>query len=64
MIQLELLNLGKNNIGDEGASVLARSLTSMSNLRKLNLRVNRIGDEGLSALAVGLVNKGIVELWI
>ena len=44
---IQTLNLKKNNIGDEGARVLAGNTT----IQTLNLEENNIGDEGAKALA-------------
>lgn len=44
-------SLARNNIGEVGAQVLARSLRTNASLQKLELGHNRIGDEGTKALA-------------
>ena len=46
----ELL-LGKNNIGDDGASAIAEGLKHNGALKELYLSSNQIGDEGAKALA-------------
>jgi len=54
--QLHTLNLGSNDIGNEGALVVAEALRSMphSQLQTLNLHNNSIGNEGAMALAEAL----------
>ncbi len=44
------LDLGRNNLGDEGAALIANA-PALAGLRVLKLNANGIGDEGLRALA-------------
>ena len=48
MKQITSLDLGCNNIGDDGAKAIAEHLT---NLTSLNLVDNKIGDAGAKAIA-------------
>ncbi len=45
------LELGGNNLGDDGAKKLAALLEKAPKLRWLGLSSNNIGDEGVAALA-------------
>ncbi|NDD93044.1 hypothetical protein EBZ37_13300, partial [bacterium] len=58
--KLTRLFLSQNNIGDEGASALARVLKSTS-LTKLELDQNQIGNPGAADLLAGLANTGITH---
>lgn len=51
---LTSLNLSHNNLGDSGASSIARCLPYATNLRHLDLRSNNIGESGLVSLAESL----------
>jgi hypothetical protein len=42
MTQLQELNLGENQIGDEGAAALAPALGKMTQLQELNLDGNEV----------------------
>lgn len=58
-----LLDLSRNQIGDEGLQALASSLVRNTKLRELNLAENNIGDAGLEALADSLVrNRALRKL--
>lgn len=48
------MNLGANQIGDEGAKALAGALSSNRTLRSLNLSYNKIGKEGTKVLSDAL----------
>ena len=54
LAKLGYLNLGANEIGDEGAAAIAKALEVNKTLTELILWGNEIGDEGASALAKGL----------
>ena len=54
--RLEVLDLNRMNIDDDGMAVLATGLASLPTLKRLNLRGTSIGDQGLQDLAEGLVN--------
>ena len=56
---LEVLMLGRNDIGDQGLCALAPPLRRMQALRELYLYSNKIGDEGVAAL---LANLGQAQL--
>ena len=43
-----------NNIGDEGATAIAKALETNTTLSKLDLMYNNIGDEGATAIAKAL----------
>ena len=60
--RLELLDLARMNIGDDGMSILAPGLASLPSLQKLNLYGNSIGDQGIQALVGALVNCNIEKL--
>ena len=53
-LSLSTLNLYDNNIGDEGAEILAKQLGNNKVLEELNLSKNCIGDAGACALALAL----------
>ena len=57
------LNLGGNEIGDEGAKALAIALPS-SQITQLNLRTNQIGNEGAKSLASVLASSKITQLYL
>jgi hypothetical protein len=46
-----MLDLKRNNLGDDGAIALAPALREMSELEELNLGKNEFGEEGRIALA-------------
>jgi len=48
---LEVLNIGYNNIGDKGALFLAHAISNLPKLTELNLEKNEIGKAGAIALA-------------
>ena len=50
------MELGGNNIGDEGAAALAQGLRNNTALTTLYLHDNDIGDDGAAALALTLRN--------
>ena len=60
------LNLGNNQIGDDGAKLLADSLVKgeMPNLKKLQLEGNNITDEGEDALVNALKNETVQDVII
>lgn len=49
--QLEVRNLGRNNLGDAGLSALHEAISLLSNLHELSLHDNAISDVGASALS-------------
>jgi Ran GTPase-activating protein (RanGAP) involved in mRNA processing and transport len=49
--QLTVLKLGYNNLGNEGARILASGIAQHESLESLDLGFNNIGDEGCCALA-------------
>ena len=53
---LSTLNLGYNNLGDEGVTTLAPGIAAHKALASLDLGFNNIGDEGCRALAAALVS--------
>ena len=53
--QLSALNLGHNNIGDEGVRQLSNAIVN-SQLRRLNISGNNITDEGVQQLSNAIVN--------
>ena len=53
---LTSLNLGFNNIGDQGAQAIAEILANNTTLTSLNLRSNNIDDQGAQAIAKALAN--------
>ena len=60
---LTSLHLGKNSIGDKGASSLSEALRVNTSLTTLNLSCNSIGDEGASSLSEALrVNTSLTSL--
>lgn len=60
---LEELSLGKHQLSDRGAQVLAERLLDNRALRSLGLRANRIGADGASALAaLTLRHRGLQQL--
>jgi Ran GTPase-activating protein (RanGAP) involved in mRNA processing and transport len=60
---LEALSLGKHQLSDHGAQVLAERLLDNRALRSLSLRANRIGADGASALAaLSLRHRGLQQL--
>ena len=57
------LNLGGNNIGDEGAIALADELKTNTSIKELELYVNDIGPAGATAIAKALEeNKSLTTL--
>ncbi|KAL7459132.1 hypothetical protein ACHAWC_010847 [Mediolabrus comicus] len=56
--QLQVLNLGENNLGRDGSVALGKALKACDNprLQKLVLCFNSIDDEGLRALVDGMQN--------
>lgn len=59
---LEVLDLSRNNIGDEGAIALANSLKQNKNLKHLRLWDNKdIGNEGYQALCEMLSDNSTLE---
>ena len=48
---LTMIDLGRNNIGDEGAKYVAEALKVNTSLTKINLWDNDIGDEGAKYVA-------------
>ena len=60
--QLEHLDLGRMNIDDGDAAVLASGLASLSSLKRLKLQGMSIGGQGLQHLARGLINCNLEEL--
>ena len=59
--QLSGLNLGHNNIGDEGVKQLSNAIVN-SQLRSLNIRSNSITDEGVQHLSNVLLNSQLSSL--
>ena len=57
--KLEVLKLGRNDIGNEGLIALAPPLRQLKHLKDVYLHSNQIGDEGVEAL---LANLGSEEL--
>lgn len=57
--QLTVLKLGYNNLGDQGASILADGIGSsaVQNLQSLDLSFNNIGDTGCTALCRAISTK-------
>jgi len=53
---LEWLNLGANQMGDEGVKELSKGLVHLSNLKVLDLSETKMGDEGVEELSKGLVH--------
>ena len=49
-----MLDLGFNDIGDEGATALGNTLATNQTLGTLYLSANKIGPNGAAALACGL----------
>jgi Ran GTPase-activating protein (RanGAP) involved in mRNA processing and transport len=47
---LQEIGLGYNQIGDEGASAIAKALITNATIQKINLYGNKIGDEGASVI--------------
>lgn len=64
LIQLSLktLDLTKNNIGDEGAELLAQALRAKSSITRLMLECNNISPRGVSALAQALKSSQVRSL--
>eukprot|EP00924_Labyrinthula_sp_SR-Ha-C_P004318 snap_masked-scaffold_3-processed-gene-20.26-mRNA-1 protein AED:0.40 eAED:0.41 QI:0/-1/0/1/-1/1/1/0/1072 len=60
--KIRLIDLTNCNIGDEGAQLLAKSLSGNKSLRKLNLRRNQVSDAGIIALADALPNTSLFSL--
>jgi len=61
--QLEKLSLMINNIGDDGAKVIADALKVNHTLETLNLWYNNIGDDGAKKIADALIfNRNLKEL--
>lgn len=50
-MDLKILDLGGNNIGPEGASLLSSALRGHKALRSLELGYNPLGPEGLKAIS-------------
>lgn len=60
---LETLSLGKHQLTDHGAQVLAERMLDNAALRCLSLRANRIGTDGAEVLAaLSLRHRGLQEL--
>ena len=59
--RLRHLTLGYNNIGDKGASSIAKAVGRHKVLEGIRLNCNRIGDEGAKALAQGIRESGRCE---
>jgi len=53
---LQTLELYENQIGNEGATAIAISLSNNTKLQKLDLGLNQIGNEGATAIANSLSN--------
>ena len=51
MLIRPLLRLSGNEIGDDGASVLAQVLKPLSKLEELYIKSNEIGEEGIDELS-------------
>jgi len=62
--RLECLHLYQMNMDNDGVTVLAAGLASLSTLKKLNLSNNRISDQGLQDLVGSLVNCNIENLYL
>ena len=60
--RLDHLDLGRMNIDNDEAVVLATGLASLPSLRQLKLQGMSIGNQGLQHLARGLVNCNLEEL--
>ena len=56
------LNLGGNQLGDDGAKALAAAVAASGSLAELHLDDNNIGDEGAKALAAGISASGSLAL--
>jgi Ran GTPase-activating protein (RanGAP) involved in mRNA processing and transport len=48
---MQVLDLAANDLGDNGARVLAPCLATLTRLQKLDLNANCIGADGISAIA-------------
>ena len=48
------INLGGNNIGDEGGKAIGEALKVNTSLTEINLGDNKIGDEGAKAIGEAL----------
>ncbi|RUP51270.1 hypothetical protein BC936DRAFT_149115 [Jimgerdemannia flammicorona] len=64
-MNLQSLDLYKNDIGDEGASAIAEALKMNTSLKTLYLGDNGIGEKGADALAKALkMNKSLQNLYL
>mmetsp|Transcript_32153 Transcript_32153/g.68459 ORF Transcript_32153/g.68459 Transcript_32153/m.68459 type:complete len:437 (-) Transcript_32153:120-1430(-) len=61
---LRVLNLCENQIGGEGAKLLARAVKANDALRQLHLNGNRIGDEGVESLADALMDNFTLQVMV
>ncbi|KAI8892805.1 hypothetical protein BC833DRAFT_569771 [Globomyces pollinis-pini] len=59
---IELLNISRNSIGDEGLITLVNSLRKLSSLRDLNISSNSIGDKGIQYFAEHMQNNYLNNL--
>ena len=59
--QLSGLNLGQNNIGDEGVKQLSNAIVN-SQLRRLNISANNVTDEGVQQLSNVLLKSQLSSL--
>ncbi|CAE7258667.1 NLRC3 [Symbiodinium sp. CCMP2592] len=57
------INLARNDIGDDGAKVLAEALKINRSVTEISLTRNNIGDDGAQALAGAIaINSSIVKV--
>jgi Ran GTPase-activating protein (RanGAP) involved in mRNA processing and transport len=61
---LSILQLGYNNLGDEGVTILAPGIASHKSLASLDLGFNNIGDQGCRALATALSSCKVHTLYL
>ena len=64
MAKLTFLNVGLNQIGDEGIKAFSSAIGSGSLAALTNLRLweNKIGDEGMKAFSIAIANGALASL--
>jgi Ran GTPase-activating protein (RanGAP) involved in mRNA processing and transport len=59
--RLQLLDLGKNDIRDDGVKILADTIKTTTTLKVLSLKDNKIGSKGIQMLAAAISASGTLS---